>query len=118
MLYLPQDLNTRRYTCFDIGFYNPPLMLCSQQNELNFKALNRRGEALLSIIKPLFSNNADFQFKDKNSGHFSLKLKPKKLIFYRGRAKLTTVYFLSNSYLIQFFKMDEAYLGLLWRFWL
>ena len=36
-----------RYTCWDLGFYNPPLALVCKQSFVNLEALNQRGEVLL-----------------------------------------------------------------------
>ena len=53
-----------RYTCWDIGFYNPPLALVCKANEIHIQALNRRGEVLLAIIFPLLQNSLDLIIKE------------------------------------------------------
>ena len=41
-----------RYTRWDLGFSDPPLMLSSRGRELTLRALNQRGEILLSAVTP------------------------------------------------------------------
>lgn len=46
-----------RYTCWDIGFYNPPLMLTGVGSQVMLQALNQRGVVLLEILLPWFHDN-------------------------------------------------------------
>ncbi|GGI75571.1 anthranilate synthase component I [Legionella impletisoli] len=39
-----------RYTCWDIGFHNPPLVLSCKNSRIKIEALNPRGTILLDII--------------------------------------------------------------------
>ena len=39
-----------RYTRWDIGFINPPLEITTRANTFSIKALNERGEVLLSFL--------------------------------------------------------------------
>jgi anthranilate synthase len=39
-----------RYTCWDIGFYNPPLALTCRKDQIDIQALNQRGEFLITFI--------------------------------------------------------------------
>lgn len=41
-----------RYTCWDIGFVNPPLKLSSRGNTVSLLALNQRGEAIIEMLTP------------------------------------------------------------------
>jgi anthranilate synthase len=45
-----------RYTCWDIGFVNPPIVLTSKDRTLSISALNSRGEVLLQIMKGAVSS--------------------------------------------------------------
>ena len=42
-----------RYTCWDIGFYNPPLVLTCRGLFIQLTALNCRGEIILGILRTL-----------------------------------------------------------------
>ncbi len=42
-----------RYTRWDLGFVNPPLMLSARDREFAFQALNERGRVLLSVLAPV-----------------------------------------------------------------
>jgi len=35
-----------RYTCWDVGFFNPPLLITAKDNNIFLSALNQRGELL------------------------------------------------------------------------
>ncbi len=39
-----------RYTCWDIGFVNPPLVIICKRNLIHLEALNKRGEVILSFF--------------------------------------------------------------------
>jgi anthranilate synthase len=41
-----------RYTRWDMGFSDPPLVLTSRDRRVTLEALNRRGEVLLAIVAP------------------------------------------------------------------
>jgi anthranilate synthase len=45
-----------RYTCWDIGFYNPPLALICRQDLIQIDALNQRGKTVLGFIAPLLAD--------------------------------------------------------------
>ncbi len=65
-----------RYTCWDIGFYNPPLAIICAANEIRIEALNKRGEVLIEIILPWLKNSNDLDIKGHSSS--DLKIRGKK----------------------------------------
>ncbi|HIB76595.1 MAG TPA: anthranilate synthase component I, partial [Flavobacteriales bacterium] len=46
-----------RYTRWDIGFVDPPIMLTSHQRNFTIKALNDRGKVLLSFIEVILKSS-------------------------------------------------------------
>ncbi len=48
-----------RYTRWDLGFVNPPLVITARSREIHIEALNRRGEILLpEVLQALHANSA------------------------------------------------------------
>ncbi|KTC93085.1 anthranilate synthase component I [Legionella drozanskii] len=100
-----------RYTCWDIGFYNPPLALVCKAKEIHIQALNQRGEVLLAIIFPLLQGSSDLIIKEQSDRLCQIEVKPAQQIFSEEeRSRQPSVFTLLRS-LLGFFKSDESYLG-------
>lgn len=102
-----------RYTCWDIGFCNPPLMLTCVGGLLNLKALNRRGALILAMVKPLLVSDSAFQMISQSTDEISLTVKRSDGVFSEeDRSHQPSVFTLLRA-LIAFFRIDnESYLGL------
>ena len=103
-----------RYTCWDIGFYNPPLVITCKQNFINLEALNQRGEVLLSFIYPLFISHNDFELCSQSATFLQLKIKiPNHSCFSEEERSRQPSVFSIIRIVLAFFKSDEEpYLGL------
>ncbi|KTD21637.1 anthranilate synthase component I [Legionella londiniensis] len=101
-----------RYTCWDIGFYNPPLAISAIKNKLKLQALNQRGELLLAMIKDLLAEDPDVALVDWEKTSFRLAVKDSQAIFTEEERSRQPSIFLVLRKIIHFFKSDEGYLGL------
>lgn len=102
-----------RYTCWDIGFYNPPLLMTSQGSAIVVNALNQRGEILLAMILPLFIDCADVIMVKQSSNRIELQVKPNSQVFSEEERSHQPSVFSVLRRLLAFFKSDEEpYLGL------
>ena len=70
-----------RYTCWDIGFYNPPLVLTCKQHYINLQALNPRGEVLLSFIYPLLVEQNYIELCSQSPSFIHIKIKTTEGLF-------------------------------------
>lgn len=102
-----------RYTCWDIGFYNPPLAITCRQEQVSVEALNKRGELLLSFITPLLINDDTLELLEKNTVLCRIKIKPSEQLFSEeARSKQPSVFSIIRLILSFFKAADEEYLGL------
>ncbi|RMX18731.1 anthranilate synthase component I [Legionella jordanis] len=100
-----------RYTCWDIGFYNPPLVIVCKASDINIEALNQRGESLLSMIDSALSENQDLIIAVKDKTCIKVKVQASNKIFSEEERSLQPSVFTILRRLLAFFKSDEPYLG-------
>ncbi|CDZ79057.1 Anthranilate synthase component 1 [Legionella massiliensis] len=100
-----------RYTCWDIGFYNPPLALVCTAKEIRMEALNKRGEILLAIILPVLSASQALIIQQQSAQKLEIKIRPPEKIFSEEERSQQPSVFSILRELIGFFKSDEDYLG-------
>jgi anthranilate synthase len=102
-----------RYTCWDIGFYNPPLVLISRQEIIEIDALNTRGEVLLSFITPILEQQETLELFNKSKEQLSIKIKSSKQVFSEEERSQQPSVFTVIRLILALFKTDEEpYLGL------
>lgn len=102
-----------RYTCWDIGFCNPPLALVCRQNWIQIDALNQRGEVLLGFILPLLESQDTLEIVTKNTSMAQIKIKESQQVFSEEERSLQPSVFTVIRLLLAFFKSEEEpYLGL------
>jgi anthranilate synthase len=101
-----------RYTCWDIGFDNPPFVLVCKAKEIHFQALNKRGEVLLAIIFPLLQTANDLIIKEHSTQLCVVEVKRSPQIFNEEERSHQPSIFSMLRKLLAFFKSDEPYLGL------
>lgn len=100
-----------RYTCWDIGFYNPPLALLCKAAEIQIQALNQRGEVLLAMILPLLEHSQDLTIKEKGLRSCQIIVKASERVFSEEERSHQPSVFTVLRELLAFFKSDEPYLG-------
>ncbi|MGM9453609.1 anthranilate synthase component I [Legionella bozemanae] len=102
-----------RYTCWDIGFYNPPLAVICKQNLIQIDALNHRGKVLLTFITPLLENEESLEIAVQNNELLQVKIKPSERVFSEEERSQQPSVFTVIRLLLSFFKLEnESYLGL------
>ena len=102
-----------RYTCWDLGFYNPPLVIVCKQNLINIEALNQRGEILLAFIYPLLIVQDNLEIVTQTSVFCQVKIKRSDKIFSEEERSHQPSVFSIVRLLLAFFKSDEdSHLGL------
>ncbi|AWN74138.1 anthranilate synthase component I [Legionella anisa] len=102
-----------RYTCWDIGFYNPPLAVICKQNVIQIDALNHRGKILLTFIIPLLENEASLEVVAQNNESLQIKIKASERVFSEEERSQQPSVFTVIRLILSFFKLEnESYLGL------
>ncbi|WP_392537337.1 anthranilate synthase component I [Legionella sp. 227] len=102
-----------RYTCWDIGFYNPPLAFICRQNLIQIDALNQRGEMLLTFIMPLLAHEKSLEILAQSHTLLQIKIKNSEEVFSEEERSHQPSVFTVIRLILAFFKVEnEPYLGL------
>lgn len=102
-----------RYTCWDIGFYNPPLALTCRQNLIQIDALNQRGKLLLTFILPVLQAEDFLELIAQCDEFLQIQVKDTQYVFSEEERSQQPSVFTIIRLLLAFFKLeDEPYLGL------
>ncbi len=102
-----------RYTCWDIGFYNPPLVITCKPALIDLQALNQRGEALLAILLPLCESSDEIDILNQTNTTCQLQVRKNQRVFSEEERSRQPSVFSLVRLLLSFFKTeDEQYLGL------
>lgn len=102
-----------RYTCWDLGFYNPPLAIICKQDTLHVQALNQRGALLLGFINPLLAEQEVLECIAQTNLELQIKIKPSDRLFSEEERSRQPSVFTLIRLLLAFFKSEEdSYLGL------
>lgn len=102
-----------RYTCWDLGFVNPPLAITCKNVEIHFQALNQRGEILLAMVMPLLNACEDIIVIDSTVSMCQVQVKKTQAIFSEEERSRQPSVFSILRILLSFFKSEnEPYLGL------
>lgn len=102
-----------RYTCWDVGFFNPPLLITAKDNNIFLSALNQRGELLLSMLKPSFLSFSSLEIVDYSTTHISMLVVKSPLSFpEEQRSKHPSVFSAIRHLVDCFYNQQEHDLGL------
>lgn len=102
-----------RYTCWDIGFYNPPLAIICKGCEVDLQALNKRGAVMLAILLPMLIADEQLQIINYNELSCQLQAIASDEIFTEEERSHQPSVFTAIRHLLSFFKVDdEPYLGI------
>lgn len=102
-----------RYTCWDIGFYNPPLAIVCQSNTILLDALNHRGEVLLSFVYPFLAKNEHITVRSHQATQCLIQVNHSNQVFSEEERSHQPSIFTVIRTLLTLFKSDqEPYLGL------
>lgn len=101
-----------RYTCWDIGFYNPPLVLTCKKQSIVLEALNTRGEMLLAMVATALNASPQLTLVNQTQQQIQLQINASSQIFSEEERSLQPSVFSVIRCLLAFFKSaDEPYLG-------
>lgn len=102
-----------RYTCWDIGFVNPPLALTVTDQQIHMEALNQRGEVLLPMCKEALQAVSVISLSQQGSRKLDIHIQHTSHSFTEEqRSQQPSVFHVIRA-LLAFFKSDtEPYLGL------
>ena len=102
-----------RYTSWDIGFINPPLVVTANGQSFKIEALNSRGTILLRIIIPFLSNLNYLTDIENNLDYFKANIKKNNDFFIEEeRSKQPSVFSILRIINSIFMNKEELHLGL------
>jgi anthranilate synthase len=102
-----------RYTCWDIGFYNPPLAIVCKQNLIELQALNQRGMVILTFIQPQIDHHDAWEVLVRSDQSIQLEVKPSTQIFSEEeRSRQPSVFSVIRLLLALFKSNEDSYLGI------
>lgn len=101
-----------RYTCWDIGFVNPPLAIHCKEALITLNALNERGKLLLDMMRDKLESHSDLRFNASDDTCIQLSvIKGEAGFSEEERSKQPSVFSLIRV-ILAMFKAEEPYLGL------
>lgn len=102
-----------RYTCWDIGFHNPPLVLTSTAQGIKIEALNERGEVLLQLLHTSLKAMSSIKITSYKKNYCTISVLPSDRVFTEEqRSRQPSVFSVLREILTFFKSNDEPYLGL------
>jgi len=102
-----------RYTRWDMGFVDPPLMLVVRGRHFRFSALNQRGQVLLSAITPLSQTLAAVQEVERQGNELAgTIIEPSGRFSEEQRSKQSSIFSLLRALIELFASPEDQHLGL------
>jgi anthranilate synthase len=102
-----------RYTCWDIGFSNPPLAITTRGRKVSLEALNKRGEVLLSMLTPVLSEANFIEKVIIDERLLNLEIKQVESVFAEEtRSQQPSVFSVIRQLIDCFYSKEDTYLGL------
>ncbi|KTD64801.1 anthranilate synthase [Legionella spiritensis] len=102
-----------RYTCWDIGFCNPPLAIICKRQDIFFQALNKRGEIVLQMVSAALTDSGQFTVVSRTRQQLQLNVDSSRTVFSEEeRSRQPSVFTVLRALLAFFRSPDETYLSL------
>ena len=102
-----------RYTRWDIGFINPPIMLEVKQRTVTIKALNQRGKILLPEIYVAIDGNQALQDLQHSEDRIVAEVVEDSFeAAEEERSRRPSVFSVLRAIVTHFFSPEDSYLGL------
>ncbi len=102
-----------RYTRWDIGFVNPPIVITARDRALEIEALNRRGEVLLPEFRRALMNNSAVAEMAASDVRLDVRIKPMPEEFSEeSRSRQPSVFSVLRALVQHFFSDKDSRLGL------
>ncbi|WP_158964713.1 anthranilate synthase component I [Chachezhania sediminis] len=102
-----------RYTRWEFGFVEPPVMLEARGRTMQIRALNERGQAILGMIGPVLDGHKDIRSFDATPALITLTVKePERVFREEERSRAPSVFSVLRA-IVELFRSDEdGHLGL------
>lgn len=101
-----------RYTCWDIGFYNPPVALVVKNQQAQLQALNRRGVMLLAMMQQALQKSEQLTLDCESETLCTIHIKPSTRVFSEEeRSQQPSVFTIIRELLAFFRSKEEPYAG-------
>jgi anthranilate synthase len=102
-----------RYTRWDFGFADPPLMIEARGREMRFTALNGRGTALVGMIRPVVATLPALAALEDGDGGFTCTVRaPERIYDEDERSKAPSVFSVLRAVTDLFRSEEDGQLGL------
>lgn len=102
-----------RYSCWDIGFYNPPIVIVCQAKHITVEALNTRGQVILAFIYSSLVDLQEFTVLESTETTCQIMVNAVDCVFKEEERSQQPSVFSFLRFLLSLFKsVDEPYLGL------
>jgi len=102
-----------RYTRWDIGFVNPPLVLTARGLQFDLIALNPRGELLLAFVKTFLEENESIDIEQANETSLHGLIKKREKVFREeDRSKQPSIFSVIRAIYDAFGTDEDSVLGL------
>ena len=102
-----------RYTRWDFGFYDPPLMIEARGRKMLLSALNPRGAVLLKIIRPTLEDLPAIAEMSVSEENLSLTIRaPERLYNEEERSRAPSVFSVLRAITDLFHSDEDGHLGL------
>ncbi len=102
-----------RYTRWDSGFINPPLVVTSRGRHMKIEALNERGKVLIDMIEPRLQTLDDIQSTKRTDDKLAIDVKkPGRVFSEEERSRMPSVFSLLRAICDIFHSTEDQSLGL------
>ncbi len=102
-----------RYTRWEFGFAEPPLMIEARGRDMAIRALNPRGEVLIKIIRPALEQvDAIATLSDAPDGLALTLRQPDRVYNEEERSRAPSVFSVLRALTDMFFTEEDSHLGL------
>ena len=101
-----------RYTRWDMGFVDPPLVLTSSGDRVMVESLNERGEVLLDPVASMLSGVSGVVAFERSAGRIDLRVeRPDRRFEEEERSRQPSTFTVVRA-LVELFGSDDQHLGL------
>lgn len=102
-----------RYTRWDIGFCAPPLQLTARAREVEFKALNERGQVLLQLLAQHFVAGEDYCALQRSADRLAFSIQaPEPVLYEEERTRQRSIFTVLRQVIALFASDEDQQLGL------
>jgi len=102
-----------RYSRWDFGFEDPPLLLSARGNDIEVRALSERGERLLKIVGPVLAEGPETRVTVDETRRLHLEVLPTEDVFAEEeRSRQPSVFTPIRRLIADFEGLRDAVLGL------